>query len=240
MSNYKLKYKFIVKINKVRIFKFIGFCSILLFASFKLPMLKQINYLPLGDSYTICTGANAPEAWPTLLTKHLNDAGIKTTLLDNPARNGFSTQNLIDKELPLLKKLKPNFVTLLIGVNDWVREVPKVTFEKNLKHIIDEVQLQLPDKTKLLLITIPDFGVTPQGKSYGSGRNISEGILEFNAIIIAEGKKRNLQVVDIFELSKKMKDDATLVANDGLHPSAKEYAEWEKLILPAATKLLKY
>jgi lysophospholipase L1-like esterase len=37
-----------------------------------------------------------------------------------------------------------------------------------------------------------------------------------------------------------MKDDATLVANDGLHPSAKEYAEWEKLILPAATKLLKY
>ncbi len=220
------------------IFKWIGFCSVLLFSSFKLP-LKQVNYLPLGDSYTICTGTKAQEAWPTLLTKHLNDASVKTTLLDNPARNGFSTQNLIDKELPLLKKLKPNFVTLLVGVNDWVREVPTAIFEKNLKYIIDEVQLQLPDKTKLLLITIPDFGVTPQGKGYGSDRNISKGILEFNTIIIAEGKKRNLQVVDIFELSKKMKDDATLVANDGLHPSAKEYAEWEKLILPASIKLIK-
>lgn len=220
------------------IFKWIGFCSVLLFLSFKLP-LKQVNYLPLGDSYTICTGTSAQEAWPTLLTKHLNDVGVKTTLLDNPARNGFSTQNLINKELPLLKKLKPNFVTLLVGVNDWVREVPTAIFEKNLKYIIDEVQLQLPDKTKLLLITIPDFGVTPQGKSYGSGRNISKGILEFNRIIIAEGKKRNLQVVDIFELSKKMKDDATLVANDGLHPSAKEYSEWEKLILPASIKLIK-
>lgn len=211
----------------------------LFFTSFKLPMPKPINYLPLGDSYTICTGATADASWPTILTKHLNEKGIKANLLDNPARNGFSTQNLIDKELPLLKTLKPNFVTLLIGVNDWVREVPKNIFEKNLKYIIDEVQKRLPDKAKLVLITIPDFGVTPQGKNYGNGRNISDGIAEFNGIILAEGKKRNLPVVDVFELSKKMKDDASLVANDGLHPSAKEYAEWEKLILPIAEKLLK-
>ncbi len=213
---------------------------IIINSSFNLRQKKQIKYLPLGDSYTICTGAATGESWPTLLTKHLNDANINTTLLDNPARNGYSTQTLINKELPLLTELKPNFVTLLIGVNDWVREVPKATFEKNLKFIIDEVQKQLPNKSNLILITIPDFGVTPTGKSYSAGRDISKGILEFNTLIIAEGKKRNLQVVDIFELSKKMKDDATLVANDGLHPSAKEYAEWEKLILPAATKLLKY
>lgn len=224
----------------MNLFKYIGFATLFLFfTSLKIIMPKQVNYLPLGDSYTICTGATAAEAWPTLLTQHLNSAGIKTTLLDNPARNGFSTQNLIDKELPLLKTLKPNFVTLLIGVNDWVREVPKTTFEKNLKYIIDEVQKQLPDKTKLLLITIPDFGVTPQGKNYGNGRNISKGIAEFNAIIAAEAKKRNLEVVDIFELSKKMKDDESLVAGDGLHPSAKEYAEWEKLIFSEAIKLLK-
>ncbi len=211
----------------------------ILLASFKVQTTQQILYLPLGDSYTICTGASANEAWPKLLTQHLNDAKIKTTLLDNPARNGFSTQNLIDRELPLLKKLKPNFVTLLIGVNDWVREVPIATFEKNLIFIIDEVQNQLTDKTKLILITIPDFGITPTGKGYGAGRNISKGILEFNTIIINQGKKYNLLVVDIFDLSKKMKDDATLVANDGLHPSAKEYAEWEKLILPVTVKLLK-
>ncbi|MDX2171740.1 MAG: SGNH/GDSL hydrolase family protein [Bacteroidota bacterium] len=211
----------------------------LLFTSFKLPMPKPINYLPLGDSYTICTGAIAEASWPKILMKHLNEKGIKTNLLENPARNGFSTQNLIDKELPLLKTLKPNFVTLLIGVNDWVREVPKTTFEKNLKYIIDEVQKQLPDKSKLILITIPDFGVTPQGKNYGNGRNISNGIAEFNEIILTEGKKRNIQVVDIFMLSKKMKEDTSLVAADGLHPSAKEYAEWEKLILPVAEKLLK-
>ena len=207
--------------------------------SFNLQTSSQINYLPLGDSYTICTGANEKESWPLILTKHLNDAGIKTNLLDNPARNGFSTQNLIDAELPLLKKLKPNFVTLLIGVNDWVREVPTATFKKNLIHIIEEVQKQLPKKSNFVLITIPDFGVTPQGMNYGGGRDISKGIAAFNIIIKEEAKKRDLTVVDIFEVSKKMKEDKTLVAADGLHPSAKEYAVWETMIFPDVVKILK-
>jgi lysophospholipase L1-like esterase len=36
-----------------------------------------------------------------------------------------------------------------------------------------------------------------------------------------------------------MKDDNSLVAADGLHPSAKEYAVWETMILPEAVKMLK-
>jgi lysophospholipase L1-like esterase len=35
-----------------------------------------------------------------------------------------------------------------------------------------------------------------------------------------------------------MKGDPSLVAADGLHPSGKEYAEWEKNILPVATEML--
>ncbi|MEO6305639.1 MAG: SGNH/GDSL hydrolase family protein [Bacteroidia bacterium] len=200
---------------------------------------KTVNYLPLGDSYTICTGATEKESWPLILSNHLTENKITCKLLDNPARNGYSTQNLIDHELPLIKKLKPDFVTILIGVNDWVRGVSKEDFTKNLVFILDEVQKGIPDKKKIILITIPDFGVTPSGKNYGNGRDIGKGIAEFNAVIIAEAKKRNLLLVDIYDLSKKMKDDATLVAADGLHPSGKEYGLWEKLILNEALIVLK-
>ena len=200
---------------------------------------KTIRYLPLGDSYTICTGASPKESWPHLLTNHLNETKFNCILLDNPARNGFTTQDLIDNELPLLKTLKPDFVTLLIGVNDWVRNVPVATFDRNLVYILDEIQKSIPDKSKIILITIPDFGVTPTGKNYSNGRNISNGIAEFNTIIKLEAKKRKLPVVDIFELTKKMGSDESLVARDGLHPSAKEYALWETLVLPEAVKLLK-
>lgn len=198
----------------------------------------EIRYLPIGDSYTICTGATEKESWPVILTSHLNKYKIKTLLLDNPARNGYSTQDVIDKELPLVKKLKPDFITLLIGVNDWVRNVPALTFKKNLIFILDEMEKQLTEKKNIVLITIPDFGVTPTGTHYGGGRNISEGINAFNDIIKEEGKKRNLQIVDVYNVSKKMKEDATLVAKDGLHPSAKEYAVWETLIFQEVKKLL--
>jgi hypothetical protein len=49
---------------------------------------------------------------------------------------------------------------------------------------------------------------------------------------------RGLQVVDIFELSQKFKNDPTLVARDGLHPSAKECGLREAMIFPVAQKLL--
>ncbi|HRD40506.1 MAG TPA: SGNH/GDSL hydrolase family protein, partial [Bacteroidia bacterium] len=74
----------------------------------------------------------------------------------------FSTQNLIDYELSVFEESKANFVTLLIGVNDWVRNVDKQTYTKNLQFILDKVQAKLEDKSKILLITIPDFGVTPE------------------------------------------------------------------------------
>src|SRR5207248_1617801 len=91
----------------------------------------------------------------------------------------------------------------------------------------------------LLVVTIPDFGVTATGPKYSRGRNIHEGIMQFNQIVIEEAHKRGLQVVDIFPVSKKMGHDKSLVSKDGLHPSAKAYAEWEKIIFPVALELLK-
>lgn len=202
---------------------------------------KTINYIALGDSYTICTGTNLEtEQWPDILSRHLSKEGIPTNLVINPSRNGFSTQNVIDYELPVLNKMKQvDLVTLLIGVNDWVREVDTKTFHKNLIIIIESVQKKLSNKNNFVLITIPDFGVTPQGSQYGNGRNISKGISEFNDIIQSEAKLHGLVCVDLFPISKNMKDNKELTAVDGLHPSAKEYAIWETLIFPAVKTLLK-
>ena len=214
-------------------------CFMMMFATQKQQPKKAIKYIAFGDSYTICTGSNTEaEHWPNILTKHLNEAGIATELTFNPSRNGYSTQNMITNELPLLKTNTLDFATLLIGVNDWVRQVDIGTYHKNLNYSIDEIQKKLSNKKHLLLITIPDFGITPQGAGYGSGRDISKGISEFNNIIKSEAKKRGLACVDIFTISQQMKGNKDLVAADGLHPSAKEYAIWETLIFPEAKKML--
>jgi len=199
----------------------------------------KLKYVALGDSYTCCEGAKPDEAWPLILTNHLNEKGISIELSANPARTGWTTQNLIDRELPILQQIKPDFVTLLIGVNDWVQGIDSATFHKNLVYIIDYTESQLSNKQNLVLLTIPDFGVTPTGAQYSGGRDIAKGIADFNSVIIKEANKRGLKYVDIYPETQKMKSKAELIATDGLHPSATEYALWEKLILPVVYSCLK-
>ncbi|HEY6161469.1 MAG TPA: SGNH/GDSL hydrolase family protein [Bacteroidia bacterium] len=225
----------------MKCFLFPLLCSLLLSCAQGQPTQKNnvISYCALGDSYTICEGAGANESWPVILSKHLTDAGIKTDLVANPSRTGWTTQDLIDHELPVFDRSAADFVTLCIGVNDWVQGVDSGAFHKNLVYILDHVQNKLKHKGQLILITIPDFSVTPTGAKYAFGRDVPKGISEFNSIIVYEAKKRNLRTVDLFEVSRAMKDDRSLVALDGLHPSAKEYAIWETLILPVAKEILK-
>ena len=200
---------------------------------------EKIRYAVVGDSYSCGEGATPKESWPALLTQHLKSQGVDVDLVSNPSVTGWTTKDAIDKELPKFVNSSPNFATLLIGVNDWVQNVDEETFRTRLSYLLDSMLAALPNKKRLLVVTIPDFGVTPTGPKYSRGRNIHDGITQFNKIVTEEAHKRGLEVVDIFPLSKKMGHDKSLVAKDGLHPSAKAYAEWEKIISPAALKLLK-
>jgi len=200
---------------------------------------ERIRYAVIGDSYSCGEGATPKESWPALLTQHLNTQGLPIDLVSNPSVTGWTTKDAIDRELPKFVNSNPNFATLLIGVNDWVQGVDETTFRNRFSYLVDQMLAVLPNKKRLLVVTIPDFGVTPTSHKYSRGRNIHEGILRFNQVVTEEARKRGLEVVDIFPLSKKMGQDKSLVAKDGLHPSAKAYAEWEKLIFPAALDLLR-
>jgi acyl-CoA thioesterase I len=199
---------------------------------------ERIRYVAIGDSYSIGEGASPDESWPALLTGHLNANGLHVDLVANPSRTGWTTQQAIDQELPIFLSAKPDFATLQIGVNDWVQGIDAETFRKHFALLADRMLAVLPNKNRLLVVTIPDFGVTPTGPRYARGRNISNGILSFNKIIAEEATKRGLRVVDVFPVSEKMGDDPSLVARDGLHPSAKAYADWERIIFPVVSELL--
>ena len=199
---------------------------------------EKIRYAAIGDSYSIGEGASVAEAWPALLARHLTAGGLNVALVANPSRTGWTTQQAIDEELPPWRAAKPDFASVQIGVNDWVQGVDVKTFQQRLVTLLDEMQKVLPDTNRLFLVTIPDFSVTPTGASFSGGRDIARGLTEFNDVIEQEAARRGLKVVDVFTLSQKMKNDSTLIARDGLHPSAKEYALWEAIIFPEAQKLL--
>lgn len=197
-----------------------------------------IKYIALGDSYTICEGINTEDCWPNLLVSHLNNEEITIQLVANPSVTGYTSQDLIDHELPLLNEETVDFATILIGVNDWVKGVNSSIFKSNLTYIVETVIEKVGSNKRLLLITIPDFSATPEGVKYGKGRNISEGIAEFNQIIHETALLYGIKLVDIYPTTQEMQGEPSLIAKDGLHPSAEEYALWEALIYKEVKKLL--
>ena len=219
--------------KKVVCFIALGLISLPVFAA-----RPSIRYVALGDSYTIGTGATPDQSWPALVAQRLQNKNIPLELVANLGRNGWTTQNLIDYELPVLRTMRPDVVTLLIGTNDWVQGVDEKIFQKNFHEILGRILSIVPDPNKILVITIPDFSVMPAGKQYSGGRDIARGIAQFNQGIMSESKSLGVRVLDICPLSQTMGQDLSLSASDGLHPSAKGYAQWADLIGPVLQEKL--
>ena len=168
------------------------------------------------------------------------DAGFDIHLDRNLGQNGWTSQQVTEGQLPLLEKLQPDFVTLLIGTNDWVRGISSKTFSDRVKNLLNGLQKKIPANSKLLLISIPEFSCSPAGSKWGYGKSAINGIKRLNRIIKSEAESRAIPVVDIFPLSRELCSQSGMFAADGLHPSALQYSRWVDLIFPTAVKLLKH
>jgi len=194
-----------------------------------------MRYVALGDSYTIGSAVPRTEAFPEQLVRSRSELGLD--LVANLGVNGYTTADLIRDELPALDAAAPEFVTLLIGVNDVVQSIPAATYEANVVHILDTLQARLPPD-RIVTVAIPDYTATPAGADYGDPDDQHDAIVASNAIMARLARARGIAFVDIFDLSLRAADDRSLVADDGLHPSGKQYALWvERIGLVVAERI---
>jgi len=190
--------------------------------------VRPLRYVALGDSYTIGTSVAPTERWPNQLAARER----RLELVANLGVNGFTSGDVIDHELPQLPALRPEVVTLLIGVNDVVQGVPEATYSANVATILDALVRDV-GAGHVLVVTTPDYTVTPAGGDYGDPVTQSAAVRSNNAINAELAGARGIAVVDIYDLSLRAADDRSLVADDGLHPSGAQYALWVERIGPA-------
>jgi lysophospholipase L1-like esterase len=141
-------------------------------------------------------------------------------------------------ELPQLASLEPGFVTVLIGVNDVVQGVPEPAYRENVSLILDTLLSRLPS-TRIVVITTPDYTVTPQGGDYADPAQQAAEIRRFNVAIAELAAERGIPVVDIHDLSLEAATDRSLIAADGLHPSGAQYARWVDRIAAVVKDLVR-
>jgi acyl-CoA thioesterase-1 len=198
-----------------------------------------LRYVALGDSYTIGTATRrAAERWPDQLVARLGASAPALELGANLGVNGFTSRDVIEVELPQLPALEPGFVTVLVGVNDIVQGVSEATYRENVTIILDELLSRLPP-SRLLVVTTPDYTVTPRGGDFGDPTQQAAEIARFNTAIAELASERGISVVDIHDLSLEAATDRSLVADDGLHPSGAQYARWVDRIAPVVEDLIR-
>ena len=138
----------------------------------------RVRFVALGDSYTIGTSVTEAERWPNQLADRIGEL----ELVGNPAVNGYTSADVIAEELPQLDTLRPELVSVLIGVNDVVQGVPDAQYAGNVVVILEELLLRLP-AGRIVCVATPDYTRTPRGGDYGDPEVQSDGIVRVNAIL---------------------------------------------------------
>ena len=145
-----------------------------------------------------------------------------TLTLENVAVNGYTTDDLIERELPSPASFHPTFVTIAIGANDIVRGRSLDAYRENVRRILDAVK---GSGARIVVVPQPDWSRSPTAASFGTQPALSASIVAFNEALAVEARARGATFVDLSPLMQQQAREQQL-ASDGLHPSTEAYDAW--------------
>jgi lysophospholipase L1-like esterase len=188
------------------------------------------KYLALGDSYTIGEKVEEKDNFPNQTAEILNH---KKKRFESPAiiaKTGWTTDELQDKLAQTRLAIPFDIVSLLIGVNNQYRgrstEEYAIQFEQLLQQAIGYAGGK---NNHVIVLSIPDWGATPFAADRDR-KKITEEIDQFNAINKKIATEYKAHYIDITPYTREASTDLSLVAEDGLHPSGKDYKRWAELV----------
>jgi lysophospholipase L1-like esterase len=192
----------------------------------------KLNYLALGDSYTIGESVDESQRYPILLVNTLREEGYH---INDPfiiAKTGWTTDELA---AGINSKNSDGFydvVSLLIGVNNQYRGRGVDNYRAEFRSLLQQaIDFAGGRAENVFVLSIPDWGVTPFAASQDREK-IALEIDHYNAVNREETLMRGILYVDVTPVSRQALEDPSLISKDGLHPSGKMYAAWVELALP--------
>lgn len=202
------------------------------------PAVKVNNWLALGDSYTIGQGVAENERYPFQTVQLLKATGVNIDTLNYIARTGWTTTDLM-RSMEQANPRQHSVVSLLIGVNDQYQGVPAEDYRVRFRAVLGKaIGLAGGKKENVVVISIPDYGVTPYS-SQADTLKIRKEIDLFNDINKEETGKFGCPYLYITTSSRMARDYGNLICPDGLHPSGLEYGKWAQELAPLIQQILK-
>ena len=199
----------------------------------------MLSYLALGDSYTIGEQVPYAENFPNQAVQLLHKKGIAISDPVIVAVTGWTTDELAAAIRERNLKETFSIVSLLIGVNNQYRGRSVDNYKEEFTALlVQSIHFAKGHTDKVFVLSIPDWGVTPfaEGKDRAA---IAKEIDAYNA----EAKKiclsHKCHFIEITESTRTNGTDAAYLAEDGLHPSGKEYGIWAMRFADAVAQEVK-
>ena len=196
-----------------------------------------MNYLALGDSYTIGEGVLLSENFPYQTVQLLRQKNIAIKAPEIVAKTGWTTKDLLEGISNI--KLSPSydFVSLLIGVNNQYDGVPFEDFEQEFELLV-QMSIGLTNKksSHVFVLPIPDWGATP----FAADRDrvgITAEIKKHNNYCKLMAEKYHCIFIEITEAYILDAEKEGFLAADKLHPSSMEYEKWAETLKNKITSL---
>jgi acyl-CoA thioesterase-1 len=162
------------------------------------------SILVFGDSLSDGFMLKRSEAYPALLAKKLQAAGL-TFQVTNASAAGGTTEGGLER-LPAHLKHRIDIFILELGINDALRGLPVDQIENNLQQIIDKVKARKP-KVRIVIagMQLPNY-------------KADDYVSAFGKMFTDLATKNNAALVPY--LLQDVAGDPSLNLPDGIHPNA--------------------
>ena len=184
----------------------------------------ELLYVAIGDSAAQGIGASRPgRSYVGFVAAHIRKRTGRTVRVVNLGISGATLAVAIKKELPALKKLAPDILTVSIGANDMTSFEP-TRFAAELSELYDA----LPSHA--IVADLPTFYVLPAEKK----------VRVANVLLRTAAASRGLRVVDLHAAMRRQGawGVTTQFAGDLFHPNDRGYRVWASAFLPAVDERL--
>jgi lysophospholipase L1-like esterase len=202
------------------------------------PAGARVLYVAVGASDSLGFGTNDPirEAWPQLFFTSSLSGGATFV---NMGIGGATAADAVADELPYAVGLHPTLVTVFLGVNDLIQQIPVSSYERSLGSLVDGLRTSSP-RPLILIANIPPLDhlpaylacqpTPPPGGPPCSFSGIvppPSGVLNarvaaYNRAVAALATQDGATLVDLHAAGLAARANGTessLVSEDGFHPS---------------------
>jgi acyl-CoA thioesterase-1 len=169
-------------------------------------------YVALGDSAAQAIGASSPElGYVGLIAQWLRESSGRPVRVVNLSRSGAKVRDVVTDQLPRLRTLRPDLITVGVGAND-IRGFDAGRYERDVAALV----AGLPAGT-----VIADMPYFMHGKAQ---RNAARG----GAILTRLARRRGLIVAPLHSTSRRRgwRAMGTDYAADWFHPNDSGHRVW--------------